>query len=231
MISENYWGASELEHMWDELQKRSSTSANIAQLVFQANITTLKMGLVGEEFNMGTDRMRERILETMAMENRVRTSYGLQLLGKEDSLENHSYSFAGLRDVYEAFMMDVAGAAEIPATKLFGRAPEGFQATGESDLRNYYEMISGLQERLLRPALERLLPVMTLSCWGYVPENLNFVFNPIAAASPADLAELATKLAMPVIEAFKAGMIGREEAVAELRARGEPYGFFTKIGG
>ena len=28
--TENYWGASELEHIWEELQKRSATSANIA---------------------------------------------------------------------------------------------------------------------------------------------------------------------------------------------------------
>jgi phage-related protein (TIGR01555 family) len=31
--AEQYWGASELEHIWEELQKRSATSANIAQLV------------------------------------------------------------------------------------------------------------------------------------------------------------------------------------------------------
>jgi hypothetical protein len=29
-------------------------------------------------------------------------------------------------------------------------------------MRNYYEMIAGLQERYLRPALERLLPVMAM---------------------------------------------------------------------
>ena len=68
-------------------------------------------------------------------------------------------------------MMDVAGAAEIPATKLFGRSPQGFQSTGESDLRNYYEMVAGLQERHLRPALDRLLPVMAMSCWGFLPDG------------------------------------------------------------
>ena len=63
-------------------------------------------------------------------------------------METHSYSFTGLSDIYESFMMDMAGAAEIPATKLFGRSPQGFNSTGESDLRNYYDMIASLQERL-----------------------------------------------------------------------------------
>ena len=76
------------------------------------------------------------------------------------------HSFAGLSDIYESFMMDMAGAAEIPATKLFGRSPQGFNSTGESELRNYYDMIAQSQERNLRPALEKLLPVMAVSCWG-----------------------------------------------------------------
>ena len=229
MIAENYWGASELEHLWDELQKRSATSANIAQLVFQANITTLKMENFGEDLAMASQEKKNRIMDMIASENRMRTSYGLQLLSKGDSLENHPYSFSGLSDVYECFMMDMAGACEIPATKLFGRSPQGFQSTGESDLRNYYEMIAGLQERQLRPALEKLLPVMAVSCWGRLPEDLGFVFNPLSTESPDHIAELAERLSAPVIEAFQAGLITREEALAELKARGEPYAVWTKI--
>ena len=229
MVRENYWGASELEHVWDELQKRSATSANIAELVFKANITTLKMSDFGESMAMGTEEMKAHIMEMISAENRIRTSYGLQLLSKDDSMENHSYTFAGISDVYEAFMMDLAGAAEIPATKLFGRSPQGFQSTGESDMRNYYEMIAGLQERSLRPALDRLLPVLAMSCWGYLPDDLSFVFNPLATESPDSIAELSQKLSAPVIEAFKAGLIGREEAIAELKARGEKIALWTKL--
>ena len=229
MIAGNYWGASELEHTWEELQKRSSTSANIAQLIFQANITTLKMSNFGDRMSMGTDEAKAGVRDLIAEENRFRTSFGLQLLSKDDSMENHSYSFAGLSEVYEAFMMDVAGAAEIPATKLFGRSPQGFQSTGESDMRNYYEMIAAQQERLLRPVLERLLPVMAISVWGYIPENLDFVFNPLATPTPEQAAELSAKLSTPVIEAYKAGLISRESAVAELKARGAKYAVWSKI--
>ena len=79
-------------------------------------------------------------------------------------IRRYSYSFTGLSDIYDQFMLDMSGAAEIPATKLFGRSPQGLYATGESDLKNYYEMIAQMQERILRPALEKLLPVMALSC-------------------------------------------------------------------
>ena len=229
MVAENYWGASELEHIWDELQKRNATSANIAQLVFQANITTLKMGHLGQHLAMGTEKQRLDALQAMETENRLRTSFGLQIMNADDSLENHSYSFGGLSEIYEAFMMDMAGAAEIPATKLFGRSPQGMNSTGEADWRNYYDMIAQMQERCLRPALEKLVPIMAISCWAYVPNDLEIVFQPIMTTSPAEKAELVQKLTSDVIEAFKCGLITQEQALAELESRGEALGVYTKI--
>ena len=229
MIRENYWGASEMEHIQDELLKRSATSANIAQLVFQANITTLKMSDFGELLGAGTEEQRRSVEYAVALENRFRTSFGIQLLSRDDALETHPYSFAGLSDIYEQFMMDMAGAADIPATRLFGRSPQGMNATGESDLRNYCDMIASLQERQLRPALEKLLPVMAVSCWGFVPEDLEFVFEPIMTTSPAERAELVQKLSSDVIQAFRAGLLTREEALEELKSRGEELGVYTKI--
>ena len=223
---ESWWGAGEMEHIMEELQKRSAASANIAQLIFQANITTLKISDFGDALAMGTEAQKQQIRNAVMEENRFRTSFGLQILSAGDTLENHPYSFGGLAEIYEQFMLDMAGAAEIPAAKLFGRAPAGLNATGESDLKNYYESISQLQERLLRPALEKLLPVLALSAWGTLPADMAFVFNPIAAESPAETAELAEKLSLPVIEAFRAGLLTREEARAELRIRGSPYGMW-----
>ncbi len=228
-IRENFWGASEMEHIRDELLKRSAASANIAQLIFQANITTLKMSDFGELLGAGTEEQRRSVEYAMGMENRFRTSFGIQLLSRDDSLENHPYSFTGLSEIYEQFMMDMAGAAEIPATRLFGRSPQGMNATGESDLRNYYDMIASLQERQLRPALEKLLPVMAVSCWGYIPENLEIVFEPVMTSSPAERAELVQKLSGDVIEGYKCGLFTREQAVMELKCRGEELGVYTKI--
>ena len=202
---ENGWGASELEHIWDELMKRSATSANIAQLVFQANLTTLKMSDFGELLAVGTEGQRRQVLEAVAQENRLRTSFGLQILSAGDTLETHSYSFSGLSEIYEAFMMDMAGAAEIPATKLFGRSPQGLNATGESDLRNYYEMIAQLQERSLRPDLE-------------------IVFAPLMTTSPNDRADLMGKWTEALVKAVDSGLLSLEEARQKWHREGERLG-------
>ena len=159
-IRENYWGASEMEHIQEELLKRSAASANIAQLLFQANITTLKMSDYGDMLAEGTEEQRRSVEAAMMMENRFRTSFGIQLLSRDDTLENHAYSFAGLSEIYEQFMMDMAGAAEIPATKLFGRSPQGMNATGEADLENWYNYLERIQRRMLRRNLRHLLELV-----------------------------------------------------------------------
>lgn len=227
--TENSWGASELEHIWEELQKRNAASADIVQLMFQAKITTLKISDLGERLMAGTDLQRRIIMENMETMNRLRTSYGILPLSSKDEAENRMFSFAGISRIYEVFMTDMAGATGIPATKLFGRPPEGFNASGESDLRNYAEMISGLQERMLRPALEKLLPVMTISCMGFVPENMDIIFEPLIVPTPTEQAEIIHKLSMSVLEAFKSGVMSKEEACRELKARGAPYGVWTKL--
>ena len=102
-------------------------------------------------------------------------------------------------------------------------------STGEADLRNYCDMIAQMQERHLRPALEKLVPVMAISCWGYAPEDMEIVFEPIMTTSPAEKAELVQKMSADVVTAFQAGLLTREEALDELKSRGETLGMYTKV--
>ena len=228
-IYENYWGASELEHIYEELQKRNATSANIAQLVFQANTRVLKMADYGEVIGMGTNKQKKEVLNAIEAQNRLLTSFGVQIMGTDDNMENHPYSFSGISEVYENFMMDMAGAANIPATKLFGRSPQGMNATGESDMNNYYESIAQMQERTLKPALEKLLPVMCMSIFGAIPNDMEIVFEPIATTTPEQRANIAGQFTSTVIEAFSAGLIGRKTALMELKELGKDIGAWTKI--
>ena len=108
-------------------------------------------------------------------------------------------------------MMDMAGAAGIPATRLFGRSPDGMNATGESDMKNYYEMIDQLRERLLRPALERLIPVMAMSLWGFRPGKMEIVFPSLMTAAPLEEAEIRAKNADTLLKALAAGLLTPQE--------------------
>ena len=64
-------------------------------------------------------------------------------------------SFAGIPDTMDRFANRLAAASEIPVTLLMGQAPAGLNATGESDIRLWYDVVRGAQMRTLRPLIIR----------------------------------------------------------------------------
>jgi phage-related protein (TIGR01555 family) len=153
----------------------------------------------------------------------------IQILGENDSYETHQYTFGGIADVYDRFMMDVAGAAETPVTKLFGRSPAGMNATGESDMQNYYDTIEEKQENELRPVYDKLLPIIMMSTFGAIPDDFDYDFNPVRRPPVDEMADLASKNTDSVTKAFQAGLISQKVALKELRQQSEMTGMWSNI--
>ena len=227
--AEMYWGASELEHVFDEIKKRDNTSWNIASLVFQANLLVNKVAGLDQINSMADPMMQRDLYNVKSAQNQMRSNQGMMLIGQEDDIMSLQYTFAGLNDIYESFMMDVAGASDIPVTRLFGRSPAGMNATGESDLQNYYDMISQQQEAVLKPKLNQLLPVMFMSEFGYVPPDLGVKANPIRTPSDKEIAELVDKKAEAIGKAYDRGIISQKCAINELHEMSYNTNMFTSI--
>ena len=228
-MTEQYWGASELEHVFTELNKRNVTSENVANLVFQANMRTYKMADLGQMLATTNTQVQNRLYETLQMQNFLMTSMGMNVMDREDDFQTNSYTFTGLSEIYDAFMNDIAGAAEIPATRLFGRSPAGMNATGESDLMNYYDKVAQLQEAKLRPVFDKLMPVLLMSSLGSVPDDWDIEFNPVAETSEEEKANLVKQSADAILNVFNAGLISQQTALKELKQSGMAYGMWSNI--
>ena len=228
-LAENYWGASEIEHVYDELRKRDNVSWNIAMLTFMANLRVMKMEGMGQILATGNQRAQEDLYNTVQAMNAMMNNNSIQIIGENDNYESHQYTFGGLGEVYDRFMMDLAGAAETPVTKLFGRSPAGMNATGESDMQNYYDTIEEKQENELRPVYDKLLPIIMISTLGGVPDDFNYDFNPVRRAPEEEMADLASKNTDSVTKAFQAGLISQRVALKELRQQSELTGMWTNI--
>lgn len=227
-LAETHWGASELEHLFDELKKRDNTSFNIASLVFRANLHIYRMENMGEMALM-PEHVKQQMLQTMQMLNSMMNNNGMQIIGSKDTFETKQYTFAGLSDVYELFMMDMAGAAEIPVTKLFGRSPAGLNSTGESDMQNYYDSIEEKQESDLRPVYDILLPIMCMSAFGSVPDDFDFDFVNVRRPTEGERKTLAGQISTAVTGAYNAGIISQKIALKELKNSTDITGMWQSI--
>lgn len=187
------WGDSVLQSVLEAVTQADSTSANIASLVFEAKINIIRI----PDFmaNVGDKAYRDKLSERYTLAAMTKGNNGDLLLDKEEEFEQRTYSFSTLPDVFDRFMQNVAGAADIPATRLFGQAPAGMNATGESDLRNYYDRLSSEQELEMTPALHILDECLIRSALGARDEAIYYEWAPLWQMSETEKAEVFSKKA------------------------------------
>lgn len=228
-IMETYWGESELEAIYSELVKRDNVSGNIASLTFRANVNYLETDSLDQMLAVNNTEAQRRFWQTLQTQSVIESNFGTRLVNKGDVMHNTQYTFTGLADVYDRVMMDVAGAAKTPVTKLFGRSPAGMNATGESDMNNYYDYIDGLRENQLRPLLERLLPIMALSAWGTVPDDLDIDFPPLQTPNSSEIADIVEKKTQAILAAFQSDLIDAATSLKELKTLSDETSMYNSI--
>lgn len=228
-IAENLWGQSVIERLIDRLVAFDSTTAGAAQLVYKAHLRTLKVEGLREIISAGGPAL-EGLIKNVDMIRRFQSNEGISLVDAKDDMQVDQYSFSGLDNVLLQFGQQLSGATQIPLVRLFGQSPAGLSATGESDLRNYYDGIAQQQERKLRNPVTRLLDVLIRSELGEKPpEGFSWEFRPLWQMTAKEKAETAASVISAVVEATDAGLMTQAGGMKEIRASSHTTGVGTSI--
>lgn len=228
-VTENLWGMSILERMWDRVLAFDSTTMGAAQLVYKAHLRTIKVKGYRQLIAAG-GKMFEAVMQQFEHMRFFANTEGLTVMDAEDEFETHSYTFAGLDDVLTQMGDQVCGAVEIPRVRLFGESPGGLNADGESALRTYYDDTSKKQETVLRRPTQLLLDVLIRSVTGAAPpDGFSFIFNPLWQMSETDKSTIAKTTTEAVTTAYDAGLITAQAAAKELKASSRKTGIFGNI--
>ncbi len=164
------WGDSVLLAISKAIKDADATAGNIASLVFEAKVDVIK---IPNFMSMLSDPDYEaQMLKRMQLAMMAKGINGALLLDAEEDYEQKQAQFGGLTDLMMAFMQLTSGASDIPMTRLLGQSPGGMNASGESDLRNYYDRISSGQELVLAPALQVLDECLIRSALGARPPEV-----------------------------------------------------------
>lgn len=228
-IAENLWGQSVIERMIDRLTAFDSTTMGVAQLVYKAHLRTYKVKGLRSIIAAGGKAL-EGLVKQIEHIRLWQSNEGLTLMDAEDEFQTHSYSFAGLDAVLLQFNQQLSGSSQIPLVRLFGQSPAGMNATGESDLSNYYDNINQQQERRMRSGLGKLLRIVSLSVLGKpLPDSFTFDFASLWQMDDVQKADVATKITDAVCKAEEQGLITQKGAMKELRQSSEITGVFSNI--
>lgn len=228
-LVENLWGISVLERLYDRMIAFDSATTGAAQLVYKAWIRTYKIKDL-RQISAAGGVVLQGLTRYIDMMRRFQGVEGITLLDSEDEFEAMQHgAFGGLSDAILQFAQQVSGALGIPLVRLYGQSPAGLSATGESDIRLYYDNIKAAQERDLYDGVNRLYRALSYNVGVIPPEDFETEFRNLWQLTDENKADIAAKYTGAIVQAEEAGLITQQGAMKELKQSSKITGIFTNI--
>ena len=145
-----YGGVPLTQQLMERVYAAERTSNEAPQLAMSKRTTVwlTDMEAVMSDTNAAVGRLQQWAA--------YRDNYGVKLGDKEgDEFQQFDTSLADFDALIMTQYQLVAAIAGVPATKLLGTSPKGFNATGEYEEASYHELLESIQANDLTPFAER----------------------------------------------------------------------------
>lgn len=157
------WSLSVLQRLYPVMQQFNASWQATSHLMTDAAQAVFK--LKGLHSAIAANRT-EDLLKRMELVDMSRSvSRSILLDADDEEFSRDSYNLGGIHEILDKFMLRLAAAARMPVSLLMGQAPAGLGATGDSDIRFFYDQIRAAQEDL-KPQISRFVRLLTLAKEG-----------------------------------------------------------------
>lgn len=229
-LTENLWGLSVYERLYDRMVAFDSGTMGVAQSLYKSFIRYYKVENLREIAATGGPAL-VGLAKYIEMMRRFQSNEGISMIDSKDDFGTHqNQTFTGMSDGLLQLGQQLSGALQIPMVRLFGQSPAGLNATGESDLRTYYDGINAQQETTMRLPLLTVSRVTAASEGIKVTDDFDFKFNSLWQTTLKEKVETAEAAERTISDAFEKGMISQRIAMQELQQISHDTGIFTNIG-
>ena len=221
----NFLGIPQAQILWDYVLHFQECRAAESRLLTKFSLTVFKTKMEDILYSAGgTAQIDTRIrymIQTM-------TNDGVLAVDKEsEDVVKLETPLSGVTDIVRQSLEILAALNRTPAVKLLGISPSGFNATGESDIRNYYDHITSQQEKVLRDGIKKALDCIQLHLRGTIDPSVTFDFAPLGGEDRAALATLQKTKADTIAVYIDRDVISQEEARQSLAS--DPDSGFSDI--
>lgn len=210
----NFFGIPMAQIALDYVASFTGNRVAAARLLDKFSLTIWKTNM--EAFLTGSAGV-EQIDARAKYAAQQRTNDGIMLLDKElEDMAQINTPLGGVTDIVQMSLELLSAIFRIPAVKLFGISPKGFNATGDADMRNWYDHVASQQEKIFGRPMERLLKLAQLNLYGEVDESITYRFLPLWEMDPAQAATIRKSDADTMGVLITNGVISTEEARQKL---------------
>ena len=215
------FGPSKLAPIWDDIIKAAGTRDAAYQLIQTNN--AIVMAISNLQDLAGTSSGKLAIEKAKEIANQISLYKAAVIDSEKMEMSNKSANFGSVPELLLTFIQILSAASDIPATRFLGQAPGGLNATGESDLENYYNVIDAYQRQKIEPNLRIVYDVMGYQMfpneWKKERKNLEIIFPPLWNSSELEEAQKNTINIDNALKLFELGLISEARVLEELNAK------------
>lgn len=204
----NFLGVPRAQILWDYIVHWNEARIYANDLLKKVSLLVVKTN-TDQIFNT-PDGVRMFDIRMSALQ-RYRDNNSVYVCDKEqEDVNNVQTTITGATDVVRQSLEMIAAINRTPAVKLLGISPSGFNATGESDITNYYDHIQSQQE-LYRSHIQRCLDAIQLVHFGKIDPSIKFEFVELASENESTKAATASAKMQLLSMALQAQAISSDE--------------------
>lgn len=181
-----YGGVSVPQRIYERVYASERTANEAPQLAMTKRLTTFQA-------SEGADLAA--VLANMADFAEVRNNYGVMLTGPGETVGQFETALADFDTLLMTQYQLVASSANVPATKLLGTQPKGFNATGDYEESVYREELESIQTSDLSPLLKRHYSLAAKSNGIEYSEELTIQWAPLDSPTATEWADISLKKA------------------------------------
>ena len=205
----NFLGIPQAQILWDYVMHWNRARVSAADILEKLNLLVYQ---TNTSEMLGTPGGVSQIDAKMLALTRFRDNGSVLLCDRNsEDVKNITMTISGVTDVVRQALEFIAAINRTPAVKLLGISPSGFNATGESDIRNYYDHIKSKQE-LLRDGIQKAIDCIQLNLTGRIDPSVSFDFCRLGTDDAASDSALATAKTQTLSTLMQGNVISAEEA-------------------
>lgn len=190
--SNDGFGLSVLDWLRAPIIRAEGTAANVDIMVNEASIDVVKVPDL--QNHLADAESERRLIERFRLAMQAKSTVRTLILGGQEDYDRKTQAFGGLHEIMDRQHEAVAAALDMPLTRFMGRSPGGLNATGDSDLRNYFDMIRSRQMTDLSDTLRPLDEALKAHVGATGPDVV-YSWNPLWTMTPGERADVAKKQA------------------------------------
>lgn len=137
-----------------------------------------------------------------------------------ESFERMPTPFTGIPDLLQIWMMRFSAVARIPVSRIFGKSPQGLNASGDNEMRAWYDSVRAEGNKKAAPSVKRGYTLMSLarnSPLGGKRVNWQVEWRPLWSPTDAEVATTRFQIAQADALYVENGVVPAEVVALTLK--------------